>query len=184
MNKKTLQSFAAGMILSTAVLTITFYLGDYNKSQAVTKTTVDQYLDKNDLVSLEKEQFDRLTEREEVAKAAEEAKAEEEAEKKAAEEAKAEEEAEKKAAEEAKAEEEAEKKAAEEAKATEVTITIKEGMVPSEVANQLESAGIISSAEKFISYMENNELENYLQLGSHKFTKGMDYDEIAKVLTD
>lgn len=68
-------------------------------------------------------------------------------------------------------------------KSEQVTIKVVSGMDSSAVAKKLEKAGIIKSASKLDSYLVKNGYANRIVVGTHKFVKGTDFKEIAKILT-
>lgn len=68
-------------------------------------------------------------------------------------------------------------------KSEQVTIKVVSGMDSSAVAKKLEKAGIIKSASKLDSYLVKNGYANRIVVGTHKFVKGADFKEIAKILT-
>ena len=80
---------------------------------------------------------------------------------------------------------ESEKKAEEKKKTQEekVSITIKGGEVCREIAQDLQEKGLVKDAEDFRKYMQDHNYARYIRVGTFTLEKGMNYSEIAKVLT-
>ena len=82
---------------------------------------------------------------------------------------------------------ESEKKAQEtekeETKKEKVSITIKGGEVCREIAQDLQEKGLVKDAEDFRKYMQDHNYARYIRVGTFTLEKGMNYSEIAKVLT-
>ena len=89
-------------------------------------------------------------------------------------------ESEKKAEEKKKKAQETEK---EETKKEKVSITIKGGEVCREIAQDLQEKGLVKDAEDFRKYMQDHNYARYIRVGTFTLEKGMNYSEIAKVLT-
>ena len=130
-------------------------------TQAVTKKTLQDDTQKQAERDTSSEQNDT---REESEKKAEEKKKPQNSEKK----------------EEKKKEQETEK---EEPKKEEVSITIKGGEVCREIAQDLQEKGLVKDAEDFRKYMQDHNYARYIRVGTFTLEKGMNYSEIAKVLT-
>jgi hypothetical protein len=63
-----------------------------------------------------------------------------------------------------------------------VTIRVQKGDVCREVAEKLESKGLVSDAEGFRKYMQKKGYDNRICIGSFTIKQGMTYEEIAKIL--
>jgi hypothetical protein len=63
-----------------------------------------------------------------------------------------------------------------------VTIRVQKGDVCREVADKLESKGLVSDAEGFRKYMQKKGYDNRICIGSFTIKQGMTYEEIAKIL--
>lgn len=64
-----------------------------------------------------------------------------------------------------------------------VSITIKGGEVCREIAQDLQEKGLVKDAEDFRKYMQDHNYARYIRVGTFTLEKGMNYSEIAKVLT-
>ncbi len=64
-----------------------------------------------------------------------------------------------------------------------VSFTIKSGQVCRIIAENLQAEGLIDDAEEFRKYMKDHNYANYIRVGTFELKKGMDYAEIAKILT-
>ena len=71
----------------------------------------------------------------------------------------------------------------EETKKEKVSITIKGGEVCREIAQDLQEKGLVKDAEDFRKYMQDHNYARYIRVGKFTLEKGMNYSEIAKVLT-
>ncbi len=63
------------------------------------------------------------------------------------------------------------------------SITVKKGYDSTAVARELESAGIISDAADFDSYLVRRGKDRYISVGSFNIPSGADYDQISKIIT-
>lgn len=70
-----------------------------------------------------------------------------------------------------------------EEKEEKVSITIKGGEVCREIAQDLQAKGMIKDSEDFRKYMQDHNYARYIRVGTFTLKKGMNYSEIAKVLT-
>ena len=70
-----------------------------------------------------------------------------------------------------------------EEKKEKVSITIKGGEVCREIAQDLQEKGLVKDAEDFRKYMQDHNYARYIRVGTFTLEKGMNYSEIAKVLT-
>lgn len=80
-------------------------------------------------------------------------------------------------------EEKAQETEKEETKKEKVSITIKGGEVCREIAQDLQEKGLVKDAEDFRKYMQDHNYARYIRVGTFTLEKGMNYSEIAKVLT-
>ncbi|MBS4176337.1 endolytic transglycosylase MltG [Lederbergia citrea] len=62
-------------------------------------------------------------------------------------------------------------------------LKIVDGMSSKEISIQLADAGIIQDAEKFNRYLAKRKLQHYIQIGKFDINDGMDYKQIANVIT-
>ncbi|WP_163103404.1 endolytic transglycosylase MltG [Peribacillus alkalitolerans] len=72
----------------------------------------------------------------------------------------------------------------EEEKASSLTLTIEPGMNPETIASLLEKQGIIQDKNAFTDYLEKNNLSTKVQLGEYVLTKNMSISQIAKTITN
>lgn len=63
------------------------------------------------------------------------------------------------------------------------TITVERGMTATKVAERLATAGAISDANDFISYLRKNNLTDFINIGKFTISEGASYKEIAHILT-
>lgn len=80
--------------------------------------------------------------------------------------------------------EDKEKQINKDAKRTEMTLTVSPGMTPKEIADQLESSGIIRNASDLNSYLVNGGLADKIQIGEYDLHSDMTLEEISKLLTN
>ena len=52
-----------------------------------------------------------------------------------------------------------------------------------EIAQDLQEKGLVKDAEDFRRYMQDHNYARYIRVGTFTLEKGMNYSEIAKVLT-
>ncbi|MDQ0161340.1 endolytic transglycosylase MltG [Bacillus alveayuensis] len=172
MNKKSLQAFSAGMIVSTSLLSLTFYLGGYNKptvaEKKITETDINKYLSENEQIVISKKEYEQLIalKDQEVTK--------EQNQQEAVENTK---ETEKNNNEQTQSKEEVQQEP------KKVMITIQEGMTTSDVSKALESAGIIKSASEFNQYLIKNDYHTRVQIGTFEVNENMSFYEIAEAIT-
>lgn len=60
---------------------------------------------------------------------------------------------------------------------------IKNGDTPRKIANELYENGMVDSATKFRSYIADHGYAGKIRIGTYTITKGMSYEEIAKIIT-
>lgn len=63
------------------------------------------------------------------------------------------------------------------------TLIIAGGMTPDDVAVMLESQGIIDDANKFERFLIDKGYHTKVQIGKYELKSGLDYDQIAKIIT-
>ena len=64
-----------------------------------------------------------------------------------------------------------------------VTIIVKKGEVCREIAEDLYEHGLVQDAEEFRKYMQESGYDNLIQVGEFELTYGMEYGQIAEILT-
>lgn len=64
-----------------------------------------------------------------------------------------------------------------------VEFTIKRGEYCRKIAENLYKMGLVDDAEEFRKYMQDNDYDNTIMVGTFHLKQGMTYQEIAKVLT-
>lgn len=64
-----------------------------------------------------------------------------------------------------------------------IRISVKQGEVCRELAEDLLEKGLITDAEEFRNFMKDYGYDDMLRVGAYEFEKGMTYLEIAKILT-
>ncbi|WP_421379852.1 hypothetical protein ACOJQI_16445 [Bacillus salacetis] len=67
---------------------------------------------------------------------------------------------------------------------SEISLTVSPGMTPIEIAEELESSGIIRNASDLNSYLVNSGLANKIQIGEYKLHSEMTLEEISTLLTE
>ena len=63
------------------------------------------------------------------------------------------------------------------------TITVERGMTATKVAERLVAAGVISDAQAFISYLRQNNLTDFINIGNFSIPEGASHKEISHILT-
>lgn len=156
MNKRTAQAFALGILFSAIFLWAgSSVIADKGTEHKVTVSNAKQLLETKGYKVMDNDEFAKLNEKSAAAKA-EKTKAEAPAEK-------------------AKPEEIKEEK--------KFTLVIAGGMTPGDVAVMLKSQGIIDDEDKFERFLIDKGYHMKVQIGRYELTGGMDYDQIAKVIT-
>ena len=64
-----------------------------------------------------------------------------------------------------------------------VVVEIVKGDSSDTVSKRLEEIGLVEDAKTYNRYLCNNGYDRKLNIGSYKITKGMSYEEIAKIIT-
>lgn len=63
------------------------------------------------------------------------------------------------------------------------TFVVRNGLLSSSVAKEMQAAGIIDSADAFDEYVEKNGYGRKVRSGTYKIPDGADYETIAKIIT-
>lgn len=170
MSKTGFQAFAAGMIVATSVLGGTYFLSDNQSASAdakkkeVTKSDVETFLTSNGKISITTDEYEQLLEAKNEAvqqQATQTAKTQSKVESTAK-------------------EEPAEEK---EEEVIKYKLTIKAGMTTSEISDLLEQNGIISDSFEFDQFLIKGDYHRLVQLGTFEVKKGMDFKQLAEILT-
>jgi autotransporter translocation and assembly factor TamB len=156
MNKRTAQAFALGILFSAIFLWAgSSVIADKGTEQKVTVSNAKQLLETKGYKVMDNNEFAKLNEKKTAAKE-----------------------------EKTKAEAPAEKAKTEEVKeAKKFTLVIAGGMTPGDVAVMLKSQGMIDDEDKFERFLIDKGYHMKVQIGRYELTGGMDYDQIAKVIT-
>lgn len=156
MNKRTAQAFALGILFSAIFLWAgSSVIAEKGTEKKVTVSTAKQLLETKGYKVMDSNEFAKLNDKK-AAEKVEKPKAEAPAEKTETEEVKE------------------EKK---------FTLVIAGGMTPGDVAVMLKSHGIIDDENKFERFLIDKGYHMKVQIGQYELTGGMDYDQIAKVIT-
>ncbi|MEC1261180.1 endolytic transglycosylase MltG [Bacillus swezeyi] len=162
MTRQSVQAFAGGMILATAVLAGAFYLTDNGKaeaskdSQKISEADVKTYLKANQQVSLKREEYQELLNYKETALKQDDAKQKEEDKEKDKENTK---------------------------KDSKYKLEIKSGMSTAEVADILAKEKVISSADDFKDYVKKTGNESKIRAGKYDLKRGDSLKNIVKTLS-
>jgi uncharacterized protein YlxW (UPF0749 family) len=65
-----------------------------------------------------------------------------------------------------------------------ITLTVSPGMTPIEIADTLESSGIIRNASDLNSYLVNSGLADKIQIGEYQLDSDMTLEQISTILTN
>ncbi len=68
------------------------------------------------------------------------------------------------------------------ASSTPVSITVEEGESSNDVAEKLEKAGLIKSAQEFVDYLTTNNIADKIWTGTFEIKPGSSYEEIARAI--
>ncbi|MFN2745325.1 MULTISPECIES: endolytic transglycosylase MltG [Bacillus] len=163
MTRQSIQAFAGGMILATAVLAGAFYLTDNGKAEAskdgqkISDADVKTYLKDNQQVSVKREEYQELLHYKETAlKQADASQTKKDKEN----------------------EQKNEKK-----KETKYKLEIKSGMSTAEIADLLEKEKVISSADDFKDYVKKTGYESKIKAGKFELKRGDSLKNIVKTLS-
>ena len=147
MTRQSVQAFAGGMILATAVLAGAFYLTDNGKAEAskeaqnISEADVKTYLKDNQQVSLKREEYQQLLHYKETALKQD-------------------------AASQNKKEQDDAKKG------SKYKLEIKSGMSTAEIADLLAKGKVISSADDFKDYVKKTGNESKIRAGKYELKRG------------
>ena len=164
MSKVGFQAFAAGMIVATSVLGGTYLFSDKQPASAeiekkeISESEVESFLTSNGRISIPTDEYEELL------------KVKDNALKQPVEQP-----------------EKVEEEKPEEEKKEEVvkyTVKVTAGMSTYEISNLLEQNGIISDSFAFDQYLIKHDFHRKIQLGSFEVRKGMDFYQLAHILTD
>ncbi|MFY0757569.1 hypothetical protein AB1K32_01650 [Metabacillus dongyingensis] len=156
MSKKGLQSFAAGMILSTSVLAATYFISNSNEKTAapvnneVSENDIKEFLIKSGQTAIDTKEYDELIAFKETTLIEKQKQAEAPLEEKPQNE--------------------------------KYTLKIVEGMNTGDVSDILEQEGVIASAKDFNKFVINGNYHTKVRMGTFELTKGMSFSEIVNVL--
>lgn len=170
MTKSGLRGFAGGLILSSSILAIIYFQdpvqGSHTKQgiTAVTDQDVEAYLDENNFVTVNQEEYETLV-NEKM-----EAEAQEMAAQSTDENAQA-------------ASTDAGQEINKEDRLVVATLEITKGMSTGEVCNFLEEANIIKDSDELLNYLLNNGLEGLVRMGTYKVDSSMSIETIAAEIT-
>ncbi|KZN96321.1 endolytic transglycosylase MltG [Aeribacillus composti] len=175
MNKRILQAFSAGMIVSTSILTLTFYLGNYDQKvvaeKELTDKSVNEYLAQNNKIAVSNKEYEEfLSYKDTKVKNLNKTPQQNEQQQK-------------QQNQNAQNQNQEQKNNNQQTEVKPVKVNIKEGMTTSDVSKILEQSGIIDSASKFNQYLIKHDYHKRVQIGTFEVKKGMSYYEIAEALT-
>ncbi|MRX72638.1 hypothetical protein GJU40_10815 [Bacillus lacus] len=160
MSKRSLQTFSAGMLLSTSIVAgVYFFSADQGIAEAekavMTNEEIQAELKKQGMVQLSAEDYNELlTMKEQVVNSP---------------------------APQEEAQEEEETPAP--APRASYTLTIQKGMSTSDVCKILQEAGVIQSARDFNAYLIEAGYHKKVRTGTYELKQGMPFTEISKALT-
>ena len=177
MTKNGMRAFAAGMIITCAVIAFFYYFlfsDSTNASKSasdktITESDVESYLTKKGQIAVDQKTFNEWQDAEQGAKGEEQASNKDE-------------EPSTTKSDDSKQTED-KKETEEKAKPKVVKITIKSGMTSTDIANELESEKIIKDSQDLVDYIVKHKLEKYIQLGSFKINSDMSISDIAKAIS-
>jgi hypothetical protein len=158
MNKRTAQAFALGLIFAAIFLWAgSSVIAEKEPEKKAALSEAKEILEEKGYKVLSSDEFAKLNEKK--AEVAKEEKPKEEAPAEKAEEVK---------------EEKEQKK---------FTLVIAGGMSPGDVAIMLKSQGIIDDEKKFERFLIDQGYHTKVQIGQYELTSGLDYHQIAKIIT-
>ncbi|MFC0270005.1 hypothetical protein ACFFIX_00840 [Metabacillus herbersteinensis] len=167
MSKNGFQSFAAGMIAATSVLSATFFLSgnaptadEVALQKEVTETDVKDYLAKSGQMTITNEEYETLIKAKDQAANKEQQKATEKT-----------------------AETEVKEQEDKPVEIKKYSVQIREGMTTGEVSDLLEQNGIITSAKDFNQYLIKGNYHREVQLGTFEVMQGMSFEELTEAIT-
>ncbi|ASB88362.1 endolytic transglycosylase MltG [Bacillus sonorensis] len=159
MTRQSVQAFAGGMILATAVLAGTFYMTGGGNAEAskngqkVSEADVKAYLKDNEQVSLKRADYQELLQYKEKSLKHDDASQDDNS-----------------AADEAK-------------KGSKYKLEIKKGMSTEEVADILEKEKVVTSADDFKDYVKDAGYESKIRAGKYELKRGSSLKSILKTLS-
>ncbi|OMI27518.1 hypothetical protein BTA31_10405 [Bacillus haynesii] len=160
MTRQSVQAFAGGMILATAVLAGAFYLTDNGKAEAskdaqnVSEADVKTYLKDNQQVSLKRDEYQQLLHYKETA-----------------------------LKQDATSQNKKEKEQDDAKKGSKYKLEIKSGMSTAEIADLLAKGKVISSADDFKDYVKKTGNESKIRAGKYELKRGDSLKNIVKTLS-
>ncbi|EWH21195.1 endolytic transglycosylase MltG [Bacillus haynesii] len=160
MTRQSVQAFAGGMILATAVLAGAFYLTDNGKAEAskdaqnVSEADVKTYLKDNQQVSLKRDEYQQLLHYKETA-----------------------------LKQDASSQNKKEKEQDDAKKGSKYKLEIKSGMSTAEIADLLAKGKVISSADDFKDYVKKTGNESKIRAGKYELKRGDSLKNIVKTLS-
>lgn len=159
MSKTGFQAFAAGMIVATSVLGGTYLLTDEKpvtantEEKEITDKDVSSYLTGKGQVAITTDEYEELLKTKDAA-LKQQTKAEKET-----------------------------QPAQQAEKPVSYTFRINAGMTTSEISEILEQNGIVADSFDFDQYLIKNKYHQKVQLGTFTVQKGMNYQQLAELLT-
>lgn len=175
MTKHGMRGFASGVIVATAIVGL-FYFQVEPKTEAttagnqLTEKTVQNYLNSNGEIAVDKKMFDKWQSSEK--QNADASKTKDSSKK-----------TEDQASKDDKAKTDSSTTKKEAPTVYKATVQVKEGMTTSDVAAALVSQHVIKDKYDLINYVVNNKLEPYLQLGTYTLSSDMTIAQIAAKIT-
>ncbi|MCY7778316.1 endolytic transglycosylase MltG [Bacillus haynesii] len=160
MTRQSVQAFAGGMILATAVLAGAFYLTDNGKAEAskdaqnISEADVNTYLKDNQQVSLKRDEYQQLLHYKETALKQDDA-----------------------------SQNKKEKEQDDAKKGSKYKLEIKSGMSTAEIADLLAKGKVISSADDFKDYVKKTGNESKIRAGKYELKRGDSLKNIVKTLS-
>ncbi|MBU8684281.1 endolytic transglycosylase MltG [Bacillus haynesii] len=160
MTRQSVQAFAGGMILATAVLAGAFYLTDNGKAEAskdaqnISEADVKTYLKDNQQVSLKRDEYQQLLHYKETALKQDDA-----------------------------SQNKKEKEQDDAKKGSKYKLEIKSGMSTAEIADLLAKGKVISSADDFKDYVKKTGNESKIRAGKYELKRGDSLKNIVKTLS-
>ncbi|WP_246945889.1 hypothetical protein [Bacillus pinisoli] len=168
MSKGSLRGFSIGILLATALLTITLYTSENttieNTAQPLTDEDVKRYLSEANQTAITNEEHSRLKELETENQQLKKQLAQATTQKEAVEESK----------------EKDENKSEPEIK---YIFEIKQGMTTPEISKKLEDLNIIKNSTDLSNYLKDKGWEGSIQIGTFELSSTMSVEEIAKIIT-
>jgi hypothetical protein len=169
MSKVGYRAFAAGMIVATSVLGITYFFSDNQSADAskkeVTESDVESFLTNNGKISVTTEEYEQLLASKDKEVQQDQTEQKQESTEKV----------------ETPATEEPEKEKEDQVITYNLTVTA--GMTTNEISNLLEQNGIIKDSFDFDQFLIKGGHHQKIQLGTFEVKKGMNFFQLAEILT-